>query len=247
MLVSAGAIYGLAATPAFGYERMEINGAALTPEQTNRDQVGLEPGTNLVGLSTQPIVDRLRSVPSVADASITVRLPDLVLVDLRERRAVVLWAVGTHRYAIDETGLAFADVADGAPEAVGALPLVVDQRVGSASLGIRSTLDPVDLDAATRLASLTPDQIGSHAAKLSVTITDEKGFTITTGPKGWLAVFGFYGRSQRTPALIPGQVQLLTKLLQGREDTIQSVILADDKDGTYIPKPTPRPSATPKP
>ena len=247
MLVSAGAIYGLAATPAFGYERMEITGAVLTPEAAIRDQVAVEPGTNLVGLSTAPIVDRLREVPAVADASIVVRLPDLLMVDIRERRAVVVWAVGPHRFAVDETGLIFADVAEGAPDAVAGLPAVADQRVGSASFGIRSVLDPVDLDAATRLASLTPPAIGSHAASLRVAITDEKGFTISTGPKGWLAVFGFYGRSQRTPALIPGQVQLLTSLLAGREDTIQSVILADDKDGTYIPKPTPRPSATPKP
>jgi len=60
-------------------------------------------------------------------------------------------------------------------------------------------------------------------------------------------VFGFYGRSQRTPALIQGQVQLLTKLLDGREDTIQTVILADDRDGTYIPKATARPSASARP
>ena len=78
-------------------------------------------------------------------------------------------------------------------------------------------------------------------------MTDENGFTITTGPKGWVGIFGFYGRSQRTPALIPGQVQLLTKLLAGREDTVLRVILADDRDGTYIPKPTPRPTASPKP
>ena len=76
-------------------------------------------------------------------------------------------------------------------------------------------------------------------------MTDERGFTLSSGPDGWLAVFGFYGRSQRTPALIPGQVQLLGALIAGREDRIQTVILADDKDGTFIPKPTPKPSAGP--
>ena len=60
-------------------------------------------------------------------------------------------------------------------------------------------------------------------------------------------MFGFYGRSQRTPAMIPGQVQLLTALLAGREPTIGTVILADDRDGTFIPKPTPKPKASPRP
>ena len=76
---------------------------------------------------------------------------------------------------------------------------------------------------------------------------DDRGFTLSSGSGGWVAVFGFYGLNQRTPALIPGQVQLLSGLLTGREDTVQTVILADDREGTYIAKPTPRPSATPKP
>src|SRR4051794_24010072 len=247
MLIAAGAMYGLAATPAFGFQRLEIAGTLLTPEQTVRDQIAVEPGTNLVGLPTQPIVDRLRTIPSVADASVSVGLPDLLQIGIRERRAVVVWAVGSNRYAVDQSGLLFADTRDGPPDAVAGLPVVADERVASASLRVQSTLDPVDLDAATRLASLTPDKIGSHAAALTVAVTDETGFTMTSGPKGWLAVFGFYGQSQRTPALIPGQVQLLTKFLVGREDTIQKVIVADDHDGTYTPKPTPRPSATPKP
>jgi hypothetical protein len=247
MLVAAGATYGLAATPAFGFERLEISGAVLTPEAAIRDQVAVETGANLVGLTTQPIVERLRSLPSVADASVIVRLPDLIQIGIHERRAVVLWSIGSHRDAVDDGGSLFADVTDGAPDAVAALPVVLDQRVASAGLGVTSVLDPVDLDAATRLGSLTPGQIGSHAAGLTVAVTDENGFTITTGPKGWVAVFGFYGRSQRTPALIPGQVQLLTQLLAGREDTVLRVILADDHDGTYVPKPTPRPSASSRP
>jgi POTRA domain-containing FtsQ-type protein len=252
LLIAAGAIYGLAATAVFGFDRLEIRGTTLTPDQTIRDQVGVAPGTNLVGLSTEPVVARLLRVPSVADAAVFVALPDVLHVAIIERQAVVLWAVGTHRYAVDRTGLLFADVADPgsgppAPDAIANLPVVADERVASAALGISSVLDPVDLDAATRLASLTPPQIGSHAAHLAVAVTDEKGFTVSTGPKGWLAIFGFYGLSQRTPALITDQVQLLTQLLVGREDAIQTVILADARDGTFIPKPTPRPSGTPKP
>jgi hypothetical protein len=127
------------------------------------------------------------------------------------------------------------------------LPVVTDERRSAATLGIRSTLDPVDLDAATRLGSLTPGQIGSAAAKLTVGVSDERGFTVSSGAKGWLAVFGFYGASQRTPALIPGQIQLLSGLLAGREAEVATVILADDRDGTYTSKPTPKasPSSTP--
>ena len=247
MLVSAGAIYGTAGTPVFGFEHLDVSGAAVTSTDAIREQVAVEPGTNLITLSTQPLIDRLRSIPAVADAAVAVRLPDVIRVDVTERQAVVLWAIGTSRYAVDQNGLLFAEIGDGTPAAVAALPVVVDQRISSAGLGVRSQLDPTDIDAAPRLGSLTPDQIGSHADHLGVTITDERGFTVNSGARGWVAVFGFYGQSQRTPALIPGQVQLLASLLAGREDTIQTVILADDRDGTYIPKPTVKPSGSPKP
>jgi POTRA domain, FtsQ-type len=247
MLVCAGTIYGAAGTPAFGFEHLDVNGAVLTSTDAIREQVGVATGTNLVTLATQPVIDRLRSIPAVADAAVAVRLPDVLRVEVTERQPVLLWGVGDHRYAVDASGLLFSEVGEDAPAAVSALPVVIDDRISSAGLGVRSQLDRTDIDAASRLGSLTPDQIGSHADHLAVTVTDERGFTISSGPRGWVAVFGFYGESQRSPTLIPGQVQLLTALLKGREDTVETVILADDRDGTYIPKPTPKPSSSSKP
>jgi cell division protein FtsQ len=247
MLISAGAVYGLSATPAFGLGRLEVEGLTLTSETAIRETVGLPSGTNLVGLSTEPIVARLRELPSVRDAAVTVGLPDVLQVRVTERRPIVVWAVGERRFAVDDTGLLFADVTDDRTGATRGTPVLDDERAGSAGLAVASTLDPVDLDAATRLGSLTPSQVGSHAAALRVHVTDERGFTVSSGSGGWIAVFGFYGRSQRTPALIPGQVQLLGGLLAGREDAVATVILADDREGTFIAKPSARPTATPKP
>lgn len=248
MLLAGGAIYGLAATPAFGFRELAISGNALIPETAIRAAVSLAPGTNLVGLDTGPIAGRVGELAAVEAVDVTVGLPDTLEVRLRERRAIVVWAVGDRRLAVDQDGLLFADVGgDAAGPVVDGIPVVRDERAASADLAIRARLDPVDLDAATRLGSLAPSQIGSKAAKLAIRVTDDRGFTVGSGSGGWLAVFGFYGRSQRTPELIPGQVQLLAALLAGREDAVQTVILADDRDGTWIPKPTPRPTPTPKP
>ena len=247
MLVSAGAIYGLAATSAFGFSRLDIQGTSLTAPADVEATLGLEQGMNLVGLATDPLEQRLRGIPSVKDANISIGLPDTIRVDVTERRPIVVWATAGHRFVVDVTGLLFAEMGEAPSPAIAALPVVADDRQSAASLGVRSTLDPVDLDAATRLGSLTPAQIGSTAPSLTVRVTDEKGFTVSSGPKGWLAVFGFYGASQRTPKLITGQVQLLGALIAGREPTVATVILADDRDGTFIAKPTPRPSATPRP
>jgi hypothetical protein len=247
MLIAAGAIYGLAATPAFGFDRLQVSGATLTADAAVRDKVAVEPGTNLVGLSTGPIADRVRELPTVADARVSVGLPDVLQVELTERRPILVWAIGQRRLAVDRTGLLFADVADDPSGAARGVPVVSDERAASASLAIASSLDPVDLDAATRLGSIVPSQVGSRAASFRVHVTDDRGFTISSGSGGWVAVFGFYVPNARTPSLIPGQVQLLGALLANREDTVQTVILADDREGTYIAKPTPRPSPTPRP
>jgi cell division protein FtsQ len=247
MLSSAGAVYGLAATPAFGYARLDVEGTLVTPPALVEAMLGLDKGTNLVSLATDPLEEQLRVLPSVADANVSIGLPDTIRVDVTERRPIVIWAAAGHRFVVDDGGTLFADLGASSPQGMPALPVIADDRRSAATLGIRSMLDPVDLDAATRIGSLTPEQIGSSAAKLSVRITDERGFTISSGSKGWLAVFGFYGRSQRTPALVPGQVQLLKGLLAGREAEIATVILADERDGTYIPKPTPKPSGSANP
>jgi hypothetical protein len=133
------------------------------------------------------------------------------------------------------------------PEQAAGLPQVVDRRAASPGLSVGARLDPVDVDAATRLASLTPAQLGSGFEQLRVIVTDEHGFELRAQPGGWTAIFGFYTASLRTTGIIPGQVRLLGELLEGREPTIQSVILADENDGTYVPRatPSPRASATP--
>jgi cell division septal protein FtsQ len=248
MLCSAGAIYGLTAGSAFGVSRVDVEGAAITGASTITDRLALVTGQNLFDIATEPLAASLREIPAVATADVSIALPDRVSVTIVERRPIVVWQVGERRLLVDERGLLFADLASSAAApAVDALPVVTDSRAASADLAVAKTLDPVDLDAAFRLASLTPAQVGSSAAALTVAVTDEHGFVVSSGPKGWEAWFGFYGLSLRTPELIPGQVQLLTTLLAGREPTVKTVILADDREGTYISKVTPKPSATPKP
>jgi cell division septal protein FtsQ len=244
MLCSAGAIYGLTAGSAFGMSRVDVEGATITGSATITDRLALANGQNLFDIATEPLEVSLREIPAVAAADVSIALPDRVSVSIVERRPIVVWRVGERRLLVDERGLLFADVASSAAvPAIDALPVVTDSRAASADLAVAKTLDPVDLDAAFRLASLTPAQVGSSAAGLTVAVTDEHGFVVSSGPKGWEAWFGFYGLSLRTPELIPGQVQLLKTLIVGREATVKTVILADDREGTFVPKA----SAAPKP
>jgi hypothetical protein len=107
------------------------------------------------------------------------------------------------------------------------------------------------LDVATRLASLTPEDLGTGATTLTLRLLSEFGFVLeATGPSiEWHAVFGIYSATIRPTSMIPGQVRLLRSLLAGRETRIGWVILADDQAGTYTAKGVrpPPPSVSPSP
>jgi POTRA domain, FtsQ-type len=241
MLLSAAAMYGVAASPAFGLGPVIVHGVALTDAAAVSARLGLAPGTNLFALSTEPLAARLRELPTVAAADVTIKLPDTLDVAVHERDPILVWAIGERRFLVDRDGVLFAELGADSPEAA-SLPALTDARAASAALGVGGRLDPLDLDAATRLGSVKPVDVGSAAQHLGVSITDENGFVVSAMPGGWSAVFGFYTPSLRRPDLIAGQVRLLHSLLEGREPAVDRVILASDTSGTFIP----RPSATPR-
>jgi hypothetical protein len=251
MLLAAAAVYGVANASAFAFRNLQLEGAEFTDPGAVERALDEVRGVNLFGLRTGALEAGLRELPTVRAADVRVGLPDSLLVRLEERSAVLVWRIGARRYLVDRDGRLFARVGDTPPPEVAKLPVVEDRRATSAGLSVGGHLEPVDLDAATRLASLVPADVGSEAEGLTVAVGDMNGFVVRARPDSWSAVFGFYTLSLRTPDLIPGQVRLLRSLLIGREPLLDRVILASETDGTYTvkptPKPTPKPSATPSP
>lgn len=259
LIASSLAVYGASASQAFGYRRLDIVGARSTPLSSIRSELSVEDGTNLFRLSTDGMTERLRALPTVAGATIEIALPDTLRVHVTEREAVVVWQTGDRRFLVDAQGMVFAEAA----ETTG-LPIVDDRRTrpveapdgrgGVAApypspifvaMKVGDSIDPVDFDAATRLGSLLPADVGSGSAGLHVRIDDDHGFTLDTGKDGWSAIFGFYTPTIRKTDLIPGQVLLLKSLLAGREETVATIVLADDREGTYTAKASPSAKASP--
>jgi cell division protein FtsQ len=246
MLLSAAAIYGLSASSAFGFDpaRMRLDGLHYTDGRELASRLGVGPGTNLVSLSTEPLAARARELSTVASVEVAVELPDTLAISVQEREPILIWAVGDRRYLVDRDGVLFAEAPGvGARE----LPTMTDRRLTSGGLVVGARLDPIDLDAATRLGSVRPADVGSAAASLGVAVTDDNGFVVRAAPSGWTAVFGFYTPTLRPPALIAGQVRLLRSLLAGREDGVDRVVLASDTSGTYVARPSARPTKSPRP
>jgi hypothetical protein len=249
MLVSAAAMYGVGASSAFAYRTLEIGGARYTDEAAIAGALDEVRGDNLFRISTAPLEDILRRLSTVSDVRVGIRLPETMTVTLEERQPILIWRVGAREYLTDIDGALFARLGEERPEAAAGLPVVEDHRASSAGLSVGVRLDPVDLDAATRIASLVPSDVGSAAASLRVIVNDEHGFVVRARPQGWSAVFGFYTASLRPTSIVAGQVRLLRSLLIGREPLIERIVLADERDGTYVERPTPRPipSARPSP
>jgi cell division septal protein FtsQ len=247
MLVSSAAVYGVGQATIFEYTDTIIEGATFTDQDAIVAALQDARGTNLFRLVTRPLEDRVREIPTVRGADVSVRLPNALAVRIRERSAILVWRIGARRYLVDADGRLFAKIPDEPTPDTAQLPVIDDRRAAMVDLVVGATLDPVDLDAATRLGSLAPADVGSAAEELLVYISDANGFTIRTRPASWQAVFGFYTPTLRTPELVPGQVRLLRSLLIGREPNIDKVILASETDGTYTVKPTASPSASPAP
>ncbi|MEZ0239188.1 MAG: cell division protein FtsQ/DivIB [Chloroflexota bacterium] len=223
----------------FGLKRLDLPAPRWTDLAEARARVGVPLGLNVFSIRSAAIEARLEALPAVADASVSVALPDALQVRITERRPVIVWSVGGARYLVDSEGAIFAVLAPVDPTELD-VPVVLDTRPEStARVHIGGQLDPIDLDAGTRLGALTPADLGSAATGLAVGVTDANGFTLGALPDGWVAVFGPYSPVLRSTDLIPGQVRLLRSMLDGREPTVARVILADDVRGTYVERSPP--------
>lgn len=247
MLVSSVAVYGVAQATSFQFADVVIEGATFTDQAAIVAAVEDAKGANLFSLVTRPLEEKVRQIPTVRGADVSVRLPTTLVVRVRERSPILVWRIGARRYLVDSEGRVFAKLGEDPAPSAADLPVIDDRRAASVDLVVGAALDRIDLDAATRLGSLKPADVGSAAEELLVVINDANGFTVRTRPQSWQAVFGFYTPTLRTPELVPGQVRLLRSLLIGREPRIDRIILASETDGTYIEKPSPTPSASPAP
>ncbi len=238
---------------------IEVRGATLLSPDALRQAAGIPLGSNLLAVDLRAVQLSLAALPFVASVQVRAALPDRVVIDVHEAPLLMRWRVAGSEWLIGGDGRVIGAATERilAPTAaaqIAVLPLIDDQRATaelmSGAAFAASTIDPIILDAATRLAGLSPVDAGSASTSFALTILDQYGFTLhaTGGGADWAAVFGTYSASIRSTALIPGQVRLLRSLLKGREAAIGWVFLADDQAGTFTPRgvqPPPPPSAEP--
>jgi POTRA domain, FtsQ-type len=241
LVLVVGAGWGLTASEAFTVSELDVAGTDLTPpEDVARALALVGPAPNAFTLATDPLGSRLAALPTVAGADVRVVLPDTLRVRLEERRPILVWRTADRALLVDREGRVLADAAD--PAATDAarrlaevLPSVDDRRTVMALPGPGSTLEPLQLDIATRLLSLRPADVGSGRTGLVVALDDADGWIVQPAVDDpWTAVFGIYTADLRPADIVPAQVRLLRSLLAGREATVARVVLADAENGTFL-------------
>jgi cell division septal protein FtsQ len=236
LFASAAALYGVTSSAAFQLDRLEIAGTnKAAPDEVRRSVIaviGEQP--NLFRIRSADIRQAVRGLPAVRDVEVRIALPGRLVVQVLERSPILTWQTGTGRFLLDVEGRLFLTPSSAGDET--ALAVVRDSREFSRTFELGGWLEPVDLAVVRQLAAVTPEALASKARGFRVTVDDSEGWTLTTEPPSWRAVFGFYTSRSRRPDLIPAQVQCLRSLLVSAEGKVERVYLGrpGERCGTYV-------------
>lgn len=167
-------------------------------------------GQSLLLVDAEATAEELATLPGVQTANVDIGLFGEVRVSLVEGDAVVRWRTDAAQLLVAEDGTVVGvlslDATAGA--ALAALPVVEDQREDSHDLSVGDQLAAHEVDAALLVSGLTPAQLGSQVAALSVAIDQTYGFMVSAPQAGWEAAFGFYGVDpDDTPDVMQARLQ----------------------------------------
>ena len=249
LFASAAALYVLSVSDAFLVRPalLDLRGAAVTPRHAVERIARLAPPPNAFRMRTAAIEQALEDLPAVEDARVNVLLPGRLIVEIREREAVLVWRAADRRFLVDATGRLFPLAPPTATQGAAALPVAHDRRARAVEAKVGASLDAVDLAVVRQLGAVTPQLLASRATRLDLWVDDHSGYVLEAEPNGWRAVFGLYTASLRSPDQIPAQVQCLRSLLADREASVTAVFLSpiERRCGTFTDRRSPAPTRAP--
>jgi cell division protein FtsQ len=101
-------------SPAFEVTEIGLEGHVRLAREEILDTAGLAEGRNVFDVAPEEAEERLDAHPWIAEADVRRRLPGTYTVEVRERRAVALLALG-ELYLVSEDGAVFKEVEAGDP------------------------------------------------------------------------------------------------------------------------------------
>lgn len=193
--VLLGALVVLLNGPWLRVQHVAFAGQQLTAVEQLDAAVSSLHGASLLAVNSDAVLERLRSLPAVADARIEPRLLDAVEISVVEKPPAFVWRTAKARMvgAADGTLIASTPIDGKLPADLASLPQVDDRRPAGAQLKVGDAVAPGLLDTAVRLAKIDPARLGSTASRLDVRLDVEHGFLLVSTKPDWQAAFGLYG------------------------------------------------------
>lgn len=176
LLITVGVLgWYLLTNPQFRVQGSAVEGNRLLSAEAIYQAAGVH-GANIFYVNTTEAAERLRQIPLVRDARVSVQFPNRVRIQVMERQPVVTWVSGGIQAAVDEDGVILPAQAVN-PEAV----VIEVQAGGPAQPGLQ--VDERAIAVARELHELRPD-MGRFL------LSADRGVAIVT-PQGWPVYFGW--------------------------------------------------------
>lgn len=170
VLVIGGTVAAVLLTPALGVRSIEVVGVTSLTEDEVVDAARVKAGDPMLLVDPGGIRERVSDMPEVAAVRVVRKWPSTVRIELREREAVALVAVGENAWrAVDVAGYDFADVTERPAE----LPVIA--------------IDPRGIDTAGRIKAAVdvvrtlPEYLRAGITTVSADSPDDVRFMLTNG------------------------------------------------------------------
>jgi cell division septal protein FtsQ len=213
-------LYALVSAPYFDVQQITIAGTRNGQIIAAIERLHLT-GVNIFLADTGSDAALVKTLPPIADASVTRNLPNTLLVQVVERQPVLIWQVGANLYSVDGGGAIISQVqqADGLP--VMSDEHSLDQQGHPFAPG--GKIDPKIIQMARQLL----EQVPTASGITSFTLRDTLLYGIVLfSAEGWQARFGGPDSLQNKINELAAIVQLVRK--QG-----QQLALIDLRFGYY--------------
>lgn len=241
LLAVVGGMTWLAMGPALRVQAVTIEGNQWTADSALRRAVASLEGSPLLAVDPTAVAREILAVPGVTGTDVQVRLPDSVVVTVREAGPAILWKTPAVTLLLNPDGVVIGELARTAaiPDQLAGLPVIDDRRPESRNYIRGDQVEPREVDAALRLAAVTGADLGSQATGFSVAIDSRYGFLLLASGSPWTAALGFFGidpaeTPQAVGARIASQQAAIRTLLATRPEAGVSWIDVRDPGRVYF-------------
>jgi cell division septal protein FtsQ len=144
LLGTSGLLYHVASSPEFRVSRVSVEGNRLLTA-AEVEAVASVSGVNVFWVRRSELNQRLRLLPPVESADLSLELPDRAQIRVKERDPAAIWLVGDTPFLVDRQGLVLAARPTDRPLMVirdtSNQPLTPGARVNAEAIGSLADLD----------------------------------------------------------------------------------------------------------